>query len=115
MSTESESSDSIDGILEELIDRFCKLPPQAHALVETHRLRLAARPLGIVKIDADFGARQTLYAASQDVPGNSFIGPSFGTAGRSRPVGRSPLAKRAGTGSALWELSERLTETKFQL
>ncbi len=47
-----ESSDSIDGILEELIDRFGKLPPQAHALVETHRLRLAARPLGIVKIDA---------------------------------------------------------------
>jgi NAD(P)-dependent dehydrogenase (short-subunit alcohol dehydrogenase family) len=65
--------------------------------------------------DADFGARQTLYAASQDVPGNSFIGPSFGTAGRSRPVGRSPLAKRANTGSALWELSERLTETKFPL
>ncbi|MGB6514646.1 MAG: oxidoreductase, partial [Mycobacterium sp.] len=59
--------------------------------------------------------RQTLYAASQDVPGNSFIGPSFGMAGRSRPVGRSPLAKRAGTGSALWELSERLTETKFPL
>src|SRR6202008_1661039 len=69
----------------------------------------------VLATDADFGARQTLYAASQDVPGNSFIGPSFGTAGRSRPVGRSPLAKRAGTGSALWELSERLTETKFPL
>jgi transcription-repair coupling factor (superfamily II helicase) len=35
-----------------LIDRFGKLPPQAHALVETHRLRLAAKPLGISKIDA---------------------------------------------------------------
>jgi transcription-repair coupling factor (superfamily II helicase) len=46
------SSDSIDGILEELVDRFGKLPPQAHALVETHRLRLAAKPLGISKIDA---------------------------------------------------------------
>ncbi len=65
--------------------------------------------------DAEFGARQTLYAASQDVPGNSFIGPSFGMAGRSRPVGRSPLAKRAATANALWELSERLTETKFPL
>ena len=65
--------------------------------------------------DADFGARQTLYAASQDLPGNSFIGPSFGMAGRSRPVGRSPLAKRAATANALWELSERLTETKFPL
>jgi transcription-repair coupling factor (superfamily II helicase) len=47
-----EHNDSIDGIQEELIDRFGKLPPQAHALVETHRLRLAAKPLGISKIDA---------------------------------------------------------------
>ena len=42
-----ETSDAIDSILEELIDRFGKLPPQANALVETHRLRLAAKPLGI--------------------------------------------------------------------
>jgi len=65
--------------------------------------------------DADFGARQTLYAVARDVPGNSLIGPSFGMGGRSRPVGRSPLAKSAGTASALWELSERLTDTKFPL
>ncbi|MFZ1162215.1 oxidoreductase [Mycobacterium sp.] len=65
--------------------------------------------------DADFGARQTLYAISQDVPGNSFIGPAFGMGGRSRRVGRSPLAKRAATAGALWELSEQLTDTKFPL
>jgi transcription-repair coupling factor (superfamily II helicase) len=47
-----ESSDAIDSILEELVDRFGKLPPQAHALLETHRLRLTAKPLGILKIDA---------------------------------------------------------------
>jgi NAD(P)-dependent dehydrogenase (short-subunit alcohol dehydrogenase family) len=65
--------------------------------------------------DADFGARQTLYAIAQDVPGNSFVGPSLGIGGRSRPVGRSPLAKRAATAGALWELSERLTDTEFPL
>jgi NAD(P)-dependent dehydrogenase (short-subunit alcohol dehydrogenase family) len=65
--------------------------------------------------DADFGARQTLYAISEDVPGNSFIGPAFGMIGRSKPVGRSPLAKRAATAAGLWELSERLTGTKFPL
>jgi NAD(P)-dependent dehydrogenase (short-subunit alcohol dehydrogenase family) len=69
----------------------------------------------VLASDADFGARQTLYAASQDLPGDAFIGPSFGMTGRSRPVGRSPLAKRAATAGALWELSERLTETKFPL
>ncbi|TDV17271.1 transcription-repair coupling factor [Paraburkholderia caballeronis] len=47
-----EHDDSIDAIQEELIDRFGKLPPQAQALIETHRLRLAAKPLGISKIDA---------------------------------------------------------------
>jgi NAD(P)-dependent dehydrogenase (short-subunit alcohol dehydrogenase family) len=65
--------------------------------------------------DADFGARQTLYAVSQDVAGDSFIGPAFGMFGRSKPVGRSPLAKRVATAGALWELSERLTDTKFPL
>ncbi|WP_343708855.1 oxidoreductase [Mycobacterium sp.] len=65
--------------------------------------------------DADFGARQTLYAISQDVPGDSFIGPAFGMFGRSKPVGRSPLAKRTATAEALWELSERLTDTRFPL
>jgi hypothetical protein len=65
--------------------------------------------------DADFGARQTLYAISQDVAGNSFIGPAFGMFGRTKPVGRSPLAKRDATAGALWELSERLTDTKFPL
>ena len=31
-----------------------------------------------IATDADFGARQTLYAASQDLPGDTFIGPRFG-------------------------------------
>jgi NAD(P)-dependent dehydrogenase (short-subunit alcohol dehydrogenase family) len=65
--------------------------------------------------DADFGARQTLFAISQDVPGDSFVGPAFGMIGRSKPVGRSPLARRDQTGAALWEVSERLTDTKFPL
>ncbi|MBN9116671.1 MAG: transcription-repair coupling factor, partial [Pandoraea sp.] len=45
-------ADAIDTIQEELVDRFGKLPQQAQALIETHRLRLLAKPLGIVKIDA---------------------------------------------------------------
>jgi hypothetical protein len=63
--------------------------------------------------DADFGARQTLYAVSQDVPGDSFIGPRFSMIGPSRSVGRSPLARSSDTAAALWELSEQLTGTAF--
>ena len=47
-----ERQDGIDALQEELIDRFGKLPDPARALIETHRLRVAAEPVGIVKIDA---------------------------------------------------------------
>ncbi len=69
----------------------------------------------IVSTNADFGARQTLYAVSQDLPGDTFVGPRFGLYGRTQPTWRNWPAKRAGTAAALWELSERLTGTAFPL
>jgi NAD(P)-dependent dehydrogenase (short-subunit alcohol dehydrogenase family) len=69
----------------------------------------------VVSTDADFGARQTLYAVSQDLPGNTFVGPQFALYGRTQPTWRNWLAKRATTAAALWELSEQLTNTKFPL
>ena len=47
----AKTTDQIDNLLEEIVDRFGKLPPQAQSLIETHRLRIAAVPLGIRKID----------------------------------------------------------------
>ncbi|MEO6919638.1 MAG: transcription-repair coupling factor [Collimonas sp.] len=46
------AQDKIDDLQEELIDRFGKLPDPAKALIETHRLRISAKSIGIVKIDA---------------------------------------------------------------
>jgi NAD(P)-dependent dehydrogenase (short-subunit alcohol dehydrogenase family) len=69
----------------------------------------------VVATDADYGARQTLYAASQDLPGDTFVGPRFGYLGRTQPVGRSRRAQDAAAATALWELSEQLTNTKFPL
>ncbi|HQU49182.1 MAG TPA: helicase-related protein, partial [Casimicrobiaceae bacterium] len=48
----AEDADGIDAIVEELADRFGPLPEPAIALVASHRLRLAARPLGVRKVDA---------------------------------------------------------------
>ncbi|OBK95856.1 oxidoreductase [Mycobacterium asiaticum] len=70
---------------------------------------------GVMATDADFGARQTLYAASQDLPGDTFIGPRFGYLGRTQAVGRSRRARDPQTAKSLWELSERLTDTRFPL
>ena len=47
-----KTPEAIDDLQEELIDRFGKLPEVAKALVETHRLRIAAKLAGIIKIDA---------------------------------------------------------------
>jgi NAD(P)-dependent dehydrogenase (short-subunit alcohol dehydrogenase family) len=69
----------------------------------------------LLATNADFGARQTLYAASQDVPGNSFIGPRFGMRGATGQSPRSPLARSTSTATALWELSEQLTDVKYPL
>jgi len=63
----------------------------------------------------EYGANPTLYAASQDLPGESFIGPKFGMRGPVEPVWRSPLARDATTARGLWTLSEQLTGIAFQL
>jgi len=65
--------------------------------------------------DANFGARQTLYAVSQELPGNSFIGPRFAMRGPTGQSARGPLARDHKKATALWELSEQLTDTKFAL
>jgi NAD(P)-dependent dehydrogenase (short-subunit alcohol dehydrogenase family) len=69
----------------------------------------------VVATDADYGARQTLYAASQDLPGDTLAGPRFGYVGRTQAVGRSRRAKDAAAAAKLWELSEQLTGIKFPL
>jgi NAD(P)-dependent dehydrogenase (short-subunit alcohol dehydrogenase family) len=70
----------------------------------------------LVATTSDFGARQTLYAASQDLPGNTYVGPRFAMRGPTGPTPlRSPLARDAKKATALWELSEQLTDTKFPL
>jgi transcription-repair coupling factor (superfamily II helicase) len=56
-----ESEDEIDAIHEELIDRF-GLPPQAvKTLIDSHRLRLAAKTLGVQKLDASDSAIQLSF------------------------------------------------------
>ncbi|WOO32483.1 transcription-repair coupling factor [Diaphorobacter limosus] len=48
----ARTSDQIDGLLEEIVDRFGKLPAQAQTLIDVHRLRVLSQPYGVVKVDA---------------------------------------------------------------
>jgi len=48
----AEKAEQIDALLEEITDRFGKLPVQGQTLFDTHRLRVLAKPYGVQKIDA---------------------------------------------------------------
>jgi len=48
----AHKADQIDAMLEEITDRFGKLPPQGQTLFDVHRLRVLAKPYGVTKIDA---------------------------------------------------------------
>ncbi|MGQ3050142.1 MAG: transcription-repair coupling factor [Roseateles sp.] len=48
----AEKNEQIDAMLEEITDRFGKLPMQGQTLFDTHRLRVLAKPYGVSKIDA---------------------------------------------------------------
>jgi NAD(P)-dependent dehydrogenase (short-subunit alcohol dehydrogenase family) len=63
------------------------------------------------------GARPTLYAASQDLPGASYVGPDGFGEHRGYPtlVGRSAAASDIEMAKRLWTLSEELTGVEFPL
>jgi NAD(P)-dependent dehydrogenase (short-subunit alcohol dehydrogenase family) len=63
------------------------------------------------------GARPILYAASQDIPGASYVGPDGFGEQRGYPtlVGRTAAASDIEMAKQLWMLSEVLTEVTFPL
>ncbi|MEU5888210.1 oxidoreductase [Streptomyces sp. NPDC047461] len=67
--------------------------------------------------DDKAGTLPTLYAATQDLPGASYVGPDGFGEMRGAPtlVGRSPAASDPATARRLWTMSEELTGTRFPL
>lgn len=63
------------------------------------------------------GALPTLYAATQELPGASYVGPDGFQEQRGHPtlVGRNARASDAETARRLWTLSEELTGVTFPL
>jgi NAD(P)-dependent dehydrogenase (short-subunit alcohol dehydrogenase family) len=67
--------------------------------------------------DEDAGALPTLYAATADVPGDSFAGPGGFLQHRGAPklVGRTDAAQDVAVARRLWDASEQLTGVRFPL
>ena len=49
----ASAPEQLDRLLEEITDRFGKLPPQGQTLFDSHRLRVLAKTYGVAKIDAN--------------------------------------------------------------
>jgi NAD(P)-dependent dehydrogenase (short-subunit alcohol dehydrogenase family) len=63
------------------------------------------------------GALPTIYAAVEDIPGDTYVGPSGPGEFRGSPkiAGRTKAAKDTVSAAALWSLSEELTGVAFPL
>lgn len=72
---------------------------------------------GLVGMPAWKGALPILFAATMDVPGNTYVGPHRlrEMSGWPVPVGRSRSAADPDLGKALWETSEKLSGVSFPL
>jgi transcription-repair coupling factor (superfamily II helicase) len=62
----AERNEQIDVLLEEVTDRFGKLPPQGQTLFDTHRLRVLAKPFGVSRVDA--GPRASVISFKPNPP-----------------------------------------------
>jgi transcription-repair coupling factor (superfamily II helicase) len=70
----AKNPDQIDALLEEIVDRFGKLPAQAQTLIDVHRLRVIARPYGVVKVDAAPGVITITFKNNPPIDRMKIIG-----------------------------------------
>ncbi|MCK1795033.1 oxidoreductase [Streptomyces sp. XM4193] len=73
--------------------------------------------VGLIAHSAEDGALPTLCAATADLPGDSYVGPSrlWGMRGAPTLVGRAARARDLAAARRLWQVSEELTGTRFPL
>jgi transcription-repair coupling factor (superfamily II helicase) len=70
---DAEGEEQLEALREELVDRFGELPEPARALLESHRVRLAARPLGVARVDATHEAVQLQFVKNPPLDGAKVI------------------------------------------
>jgi len=69
----AKSLDQLDTLLEEIVDRFGKLPAQVQTLIDVHRLRILAKPYGVAKVDAAPGVTTISFRPNPPIDGMKII------------------------------------------
>ena len=70
----AKDSQTIDGLLEELVDRFGKPTAPVQTLIDVHRLRVMCEPYGVVKVDATPHVTLITFKAKAPVDPAAIIG-----------------------------------------
>ena len=70
----AKTTDQVDTLLEEIVDRFGKLPPPTQTLIDVHRLRVIAKPYGVVKVDATPGVITISFMKNPPIDPMKIIG-----------------------------------------
>ncbi|WP_409574933.1 transcription-repair coupling factor [Sulfuritalea sp.] len=108
-----DSEDDLRAMQEELIDRYGEMPAQTLALMDTHRLRLAGRTLGLAKLDAGPAAIQIQFIPNPPIDPAKIIrllqsDRSFKLAGQDKLLWQKPTAALNERVAAVKELFRRL-------
>ena len=87
---------------------------QAHT--ESFQDRLMALGNRLWAQSTEQGAWPTLFAATEDLPGGSYVGPDkwFEQRGNPKLVGSNRSARDEDTARRLWEVSEELTRVHYE-
>src|SRR5438132_1248095 len=70
---DAAAPEQLEALREELVDRFGELPEPARALLECHQVRIAARPLGVSRVDATHEAVQLQFVKNPPLDGARVI------------------------------------------
>jgi transcription-repair coupling factor (superfamily II helicase) len=70
---DAATAEQLEALREELVDRFGELPEAARALLECHQVRIAARPLGVSRVDATHEAVQLQFVKNPPLDGAKVI------------------------------------------
>ncbi len=108
-----DSEDDLRAMQEELIDRYGEMPAQTLALMETHRLRLAGRALGLAKLDAGPVAISLQFVPNPPIDPADIIlliqsDRKFKLAGPDKLIWQKPTAELKERVAAVKELFRRL-------
>jgi transcription-repair coupling factor (superfamily II helicase) len=70
---DAATREELEQLHEELVDRFGELPEPARALIECHQLRIAARRIGVARVDATHESVQLQFIKNPPLDGGKVI------------------------------------------